>query len=331
MGALGILQKVLCVAGASRSGFTRQYSFGCVSPFVSADAHLRSLRRDYSAASSQRDILVVDFDDTCTAGDTISHLVSATMMRLGGDSNNEEKLRLYEELVREYVIRRKTLMNDLLLPNMRERKGEAWLQAFLHSTSVFDIDSNNIAIESRLLAGATMESLRNAARNVQFRPHCIETLTDAMERGMDLTIVSVNWSSEFIWAAFEQSPLRSYKDRPIRIVANSLDFEGDKTTGLLRSRPCQTALDKQQIMKEIHSMCRYSMYVGDSVTDIGSLLQASTGIIMGNDPVLREVLQHAGISVVPLQQHTGAPQQDPMTLYHTDSWHDISKIYKRFA
>ena len=332
MWALGALQRT-CFKTAFRSVSRNQDKLGYFSRVISAftsgsSIQVRSLNWQYRENLLERDLLVVDFDDTCTSGDSISHLVSATMLHQGGNADNESKQRLYQSLVQEYVSKRNDLMHDLLLPSTREREGEAWLQEFLLQTSAFDLDRNNVAIESRLLAGASMESLRDAARNVEFRPNCIETLLHALDRGMHVTVLSVNWSSEFIRSVFEHDgrlPLDTSNKSSLKIIANSLDFDADRTNGLLQTRLCQTAIDKFQMLKEMNAVYRSSIYVGDSITDIGSLLEASTGIIMGNDSLLHEVLHHAGVSVVPMDQWDAG--EEPMTLYHAQCWDDIRKIH----
>lgn len=280
-----------------------------------------------------RDLLVVDFDDTCTVGDTISHLVSSTMRRLGGDCVDEEKSSLYEQLAREYISKRKHLMDDLLLPSAREIEGDSWLETFLDGTSAFDVERNSKALDSKLLAGASMNSIRQAARSVEFRPGCIETLSQALDNGMHVAIVSVHWSSEFIQCAFEHDGrvpthrTANFEDASVLLVGNSLEFDQGRTTGVLQHTLCQSATDKRAIMRNLNRSYRSSIYVGDSITDIGPLLEASVGIIMGDDALLRQVLEYAGVTVVPVHEYTGN-RGCSMTLFHTHSWSDIWKIWK---
>ena len=65
----------------------------------------------------------------------------------------------------------------------------------------------------------------------------------------------------------------------------------------------QNALDKRAIVKELASATKaagITVYVGDSVTDLGALLEADIGIVMGSNSTLQRVAAAAGITVRPL-------------------------------
>lgn len=65
----------------------------------------------------------------------------------------------------------------------------------------------------------------------------------------------------------------------------------------------QNALDKRAIVKQLASTTKagaITVYVGDSVTDLGALLEADIGIVMGDNSTLQRVATAAGITVRPL-------------------------------
>lgn len=308
-------------------------------------------KKECSATLRARDLLVVDFDDTCTVGDTISLVVSATMSDAGGDGLAERKRQLYKFLGEEYVTKKNALMDALLPPveavgtNTQSctTNQEAWFEDFLHHLSAFDKERNNAVFQSTLLSGASIESLKLASSQVEFRPHCIDTLLSALDAGMEVAIVSVNWSSEFIRSAFAHDGRLSihmyddhgvddkHRDRPssVLLVANSLEFETERTTGLLRHRSCETALDKREILRRLNRFGRSTIYVGDSITDVGSLLEASLGIVMGDDAALKRVLHRVGVNLVPLDTYDAERSNQDRLLYYTDSWREIWELHKQ--
>ena len=289
--------------------------------------------------NKSRGILVVDFDETSSQGDTISKIVDAAYH---GDSvgpeERQHKESLYQKLLSEYVSEREDLLGRLVPEGLGASpvKGKEWLAEFLMEVSKFDSYRNKVCFESSLLSGATRESLQKSANDIAMQPRCLETLQHALDCGMQAAVVSVNWSSEMIEKVFQRHGIAvevvtdlssiTLEERPgvVRIIANRMEFDGDRTTGLVHTQ-CENATDKAKIIKKLQENRDFSIYVGDSVTDIGSLMEASMGIIFGDNQTLMSVLRIAGVPVIPLEDFVCNPKHDGLgkVLYQTNSWDEI--------
>lgn len=286
------------------------------------------------------DLLVVDFDETCTETDTLKYIINAAINK--PDLNDHEKMtqaRLCEQLVGNYITERKELFKSIF-PNVQQRSTIAagqWLDLFINQLHEFDTKMNEIVVESKVLSGITIDSLYASSSSIKLKSKCIETLRHALDRGMHVVILSVNWSSQMIEyvfnrAGFSTKILQDVRDidsqdqRKVHIIANLIDFKNEKSSGQIH-RSCESAADKRRIFKSMiarNTTCSRSIYIGDSVTDIGPLTEASLGIVMGQNDTLMDALRIAGMSVSPLERYS-LPQSNPESfLYHTDSW---DKIY----
>lgn len=311
-------------------------------------------------------ILVVDFDDTCTVGDTISHLVGSAMVpSVHGAGVVEEKERVYARLLRDYMTERNELVERLFSDDLRYQQ-QGWLEMFLDRLSHFETRRNDVVVASKILQGATMETISEAASKVVFREACVETLRRMMmSQGSRVAVLSANWSEEFIRASLEKEGLDA---RKLTVVANSLefevaDFENDievesrvaidsegrsslssgVATGGMRVRRCQTPNDKDRLLKDLvmgqggeSSEC-LSVFVGDSVGDVRGLLGAGVenhvGIMMGRNALLGRVLERSGVDVRDLGEEGVFEEvgwrlaaEGGRPVFRTDSWEDVMRI-----
>ena len=105
----------------------------------------------------------------------------------------------------------------------------------------------------------------------------------------------------------------------IHIIANHLEFENNTSTGQIR-KICESSSDKKNILENMMSMnrkCGECIYIGDSITDIGPLTEASLGVVMGNSGTLLNAIRIAGMQIHPLEMYKSHQSN---TLYHTESW-----------
>lgn len=279
----------------------------------------------------------MDFDDTCTVGDTIGHVVSATMAAQS-PALVERKESLYKRLAREYLRERDELLDRLMDMQSSDTRGAAWLDEFLGHMSDFEVRRNDAVVESKLLHGATMESIVEASKRVVFREKCLETLHWATSSTQtSVAILSANWSTEFIRAAFEgHGAARDLDVGGISFIANSLEFDDtdNVTTGNMAIRICQTPNDKDRLLREVVGGGPYetSVYVGDSVGDVPALLGAHVGIVMGNNELLRRVLDRGEVQVqrVGRLSEGGGASRETRTVYQADSWEEVMRALGTF-
>ena len=305
-------------------------------------------------SAAHRRLIVVDFDDTCTEGDTISHLVSATRV-LQPAQVVEDKERTYKTLLREYIEERNELVDRLFnvdsvnLATSKAMPGSqgvgacpkrAWLEMFLHELSCFETRRNDVVLASGILHGATMETIARASQNVVFRDACLETLHQAStSAGTSVTVLSANWSEEFIRAALSNhhGAFGGFDADNVEIIANSLEFDAGMTTGGMRVRQCQTPNDKDRLLRELVGGWQQSVYVGDSVGDVPALLGSTAGIVMGNNVLLERVLERGGVETRDIEalcedlkdweglggENGGREPREHRVVYRTSSWEAI--------
>lgn len=288
-------------------------------------------------ANQQYDILVVDFDETCTQGDTISVIIEAAIEKSNlSQLEKQSREKKSKQLAENYIRARQALLQTLLPkgPDDGQVYGSPWLERFVHKLHKFDTSMNQVVIESGVLSGIPPESLKASSHRIQLHSNCVDTLKLAIDSGMYVVILSVNWSSEMIEHVLKRSgfavnivqntdEIDLKNQNMIHIIANQLEFDSDGSTGQIR-RICESALDKKQIFKQIMSRnrgLRKSMYIGDSITDIGPLAEASLGIIMGHNATLLNAVRVAGVEIFPIEAYLSYQSK---AVYHTDSW---KKVY----
>lgn len=282
----------------------------------------------------------------CQVGDTISVLVGAAMVpeHAAEVTITKEKQRTFETLGREYMDQRDALMSRLFSD---PGAGADWLARAMAVVSAFEIQMNDRVVSSGVLRGASMHSIVHAARKVDFRQACIETLHRAsLSPNTRVAVLSANWSEEFIRASLE-NPAHGVglEVGRVELVANSLEFnEAARTTGGMRLRRCQTPNDKGRLLKGLLGGADLSVYVGDSVGDVPALLGADVGIVMGRNALLGRVLERGGVDVCDLgrlleEAGGGDPVREAAStsagragsrsrrvLYQTDTWKDVRRI-----
>ncbi|GIL58089.1 hypothetical protein Vafri_12939, partial [Volvox africanus] len=155
--------------------------------------------------------LIVDFDETCSQRDTIGGLLrlaeaaAAAGRPTGGDS--QWALSTPGRLAANYLAQQQQLLREVLpdgIPDA-ETYDAAGLATFLELLSDFDEKMNAVVEESGILRGSTEAEVAAAGAAVPLRPHCRETLRAALDRGIPVEVVSVNWSDVYVRAALGET------------------------------------------------------------------------------------------------------------------------------
>lgn len=285
----------------------------------------------YTPPDRPINLLVVDFDDTCTSEDTTSMIARAAITaasKKGADpatafAQGEEKLHW---LVQNYLARRGNLLDEILpeppLEDELEEFDMAWLGDFLDRISEFDREMNSVVIESKILSGVKKGALTEVGASVPLRPGCLSLLKHAVDSGVPTVVVSVNWSGEMVAAALSQQGLpvvlaggaggtrAGVEGAPpplgaVVVYCNELEYFGDVSTGGMKRR-CECAADKGRVFDDLllgiaaegHAAeGGVSVYIGDSMTDLSALISADVGIVMGSNQLVRQVASAAGVAI----------------------------------
>ncbi|GIL79240.1 hypothetical protein Vretifemale_8627 [Volvox reticuliferus] len=313
--------------------------------------------------------LVVDFDETCTQRDTIGGLMrlaeaaAAAGRPTAGDS--QWALSTPARLAASYVAQQEQLLREVLPEGKpdAETYDAAGLAAFLERLSDFDEHMNAVVEESGILRGSTEGEVAAAGSAVPLRPHCRETLRAALDRGIPIEVVSVHWSDVYVRAALGEGlmastrqqgegeggarqaapPAPSTSPAGITLRCNALEIGPDGfSSGTLHKR-VQSARDKRRELEALGEERRaargsaaataangaLTVYIGDSTSDLGALLAADVGVVVGANRLLRRVAARYGVRLRPLAAAPlAAPTEPPPpdgrgVLYEAAGWEEI--------
>lgn len=285
----------------------------------------------YTPPDRPINLLVVDFDDTCTTEDTTSMIARAAITAASQKeadpatafAEGEQKLNW---LVQNYLARRGSLLDEILpeppLEDELEEFDMAWLGDFLDRISDFDREMNSLVKESKILSGVKKGALTEVGATVSLRPGCLSLLKHAVDSGVPTVVISVNWSGEMVAAALSQQGLpvvlaggaggtrAGVEGAPpplgaVVVYCNELEYFGDESTGGMKRR-CECAADKGRVFDDLllgmaaegHAAeGGVSVYIGDSMTDLSALISADVGIVMGSNQLVRQVAGAAGVPI----------------------------------
>ena len=190
--------------------------------FAAQTAHGASFRR--------ADLLVVDFDDTCTERDTIGPLLARAAeaaAERGGAGAAEAARALNARLSADYIARYGRLMAELLPPPPAEPGAAAaappppyTLQALIECLSDFDAEMNRVVERAGALQGMDAAAAGAAVARgggggggdsggagggargggARLREGCARALVRAASMSVPVHVVSVNWSTAMVVA-----------------------------------------------------------------------------------------------------------------------------------
>jgi phosphoserine phosphatase len=264
-------------------------------------------------------LLTIDFDETVTVRDTTPCLHELAATRLPPPRADDLRKRWQVGAEAYYADWRLVFHRAIcqLKPSSDPRT------ALSDFTAAFDaVEQNSIesVVAGGFLRGIPRAALRATGATVEKRERVLETLAEVHERGIELHVVSANWSADVVRGGIGEL------DVPIH--SNDLAFdEFDISTGDLKRR-IVSALDKLRQFRALPSGEGLRVFVGDSVTDLLALLDADVGILVGANPSPLTVCQRAGVEVVPL---TTDATPDRHRLFSAASWEEIARFLFKWA
>ena len=291
---------------------------------------------DFSQQKVQLGLFMADFDQTCNMRDTSELYYRATQKYQKSSAADRQKLDeqwshvtgKYLREYREQIATSLSKFDDSVSSEFDETK----LHSFLVEIATFNRIATRDVDESKLIAGVDEIGLQLVAKMVKFYPSCSEVLQSILPY---VRIVSVNWSAEMISYAFDEMIPTAH------IYANKLLGDSGLSSGLV-GREYISSFDKLKLVKQlINSESGHggvTVFVGDSITDLLSMLEADLGIIIGNSKTLLSVAGMCGIRVLPLLsllQQTeisiGCEDNRTKTLYSTEDWYQIKQLLTKFS
>ncbi|DBA77723.1 TPA: hypothetical protein ACH3X2_008416 [Trebouxia sp. C0005] len=297
-------------------------------------------------------MLVVDFDDTCTATDTTSQVFNTATTATVESSADSEKAdvqnrleTLKDKLVQNYVQEQQKLYAELLPEGATHPDAidQQKATAFVDALTQFDRRMNQVVIDSGILKGIPQGRLKAAGEQIGLQAGCLTVLTRAQQAGIPTHVVSVNYSSQMVKAALQRGSLNivaadgvsAEEHHDAVIHANELTYEQGLSTGGIIRR-IQGGSDKDALMSELmHNSIqanstdgadadaeasKLAVYIGDSPSDFAPLLRADLGIVVGQNRLLRQVAKAHGVKVLPLTAAPANGRGEEGSLYEAESW-----------
>ncbi|KAJ9645325.1 hypothetical protein H2199_003331 [Coniosporium tulheliwenetii] len=158
--------------------------------------------------------------------------------------------------------------------------------------------------EAGVFRGVTVRDVEDGAKEVMEKGDGALVEGRAGAVGLDVSIVSVNWSATFIRACLLHAAARAegrdaaLRDKlreavkQVRIIANEIEGLNDPegSSGMLNKKDedgIRTSSDKLRCMQQIRQGQeeRLVVYVGDSPTDLECLTAADVGVCIRDDPM----------------------------------------------
>ncbi len=262
------------------------------------------------------DQLITDFDETISERDNIS-----TLVHTAADNRTHEKeefLAAWQEMVQWFLTR-------------YHRVCDAWqdhrhsLVDYLKSFEALETASIQRVIAKGFLAGLTSEELRAVGRNVVKKPGVDRVLSAMRAEGVEVEILSANWSQALIQGATE-----GLCDQ---IITNSLTYDAaGRSTGNIHLHVV-SARDK---LRKFRSQKKNppnsddigdggvtrTLYIGDSISDFLAILDADLGVLIGQNPTAMQTIERFRLPTQRLQ--AGARFDSSLryqgTILLVDSW-----------
>lgn len=226
-------------------------------------------------------LFVIDWDETITKDDTIKLVAEAAYSAKPG----------YQPPFDHFT---NTYMNAFTRysDQFKERYGardsiekEVNFQTGLQSV---EMSSINELMRLKLFEGLTFQQFEHQANKVVIKDHFVDFLSKCRELRVPVIILSVNWTKIIMKTVFNS--LGFQEDENLKFVVNELEFKNGLSTGNFSdSVSIRTGIDKVNILEDLVKQYGRTCYIGDSSTDLLSLIKSDIGIAIENSTVLKSV------------------------------------------
>jgi thiaminase len=280
---------------------------------------------------------LVDFDETISLDETIALICQA-------HKQHEDASSKYELLLLQYLNSYRSFIKEHI-PSSDQRNtfDRNVVDDFLSKYTAFETSMLGPVEESGILSNLTQSQLTAIGESVHTRVSVFYVLKHALRRmnrsssPAFIDVVTLNWSRDVVQA----SCALHLDDLKHRVRVHSNDLEWDVNTGLstgLISKVMTGPTHKVGTQRHLTSGCGEGLhvFVGDSLGDLGALLETDIGILVGNKESMQRHCKVFGIElqllerfVVRMTEEGGATAALKNTngktpiLYLADSWAHI--------
>ena len=300
--------------------------------------------------------LVVDFDGTCTKRDTVSilHKIASSY----SNDNEKDEIQRHEtwgKLEREFLSRYNHVKESILSKGGQEKN----LMELENALDLLDEVSDDVTPKvsaSHVLSGiptktsdmsACIKSNFNFIAASKLQDNCVNTIATAIANGWNFGVLSINWSPSLIESALIQKigdffdkysspdfhfPKKSICNEELlkdHIWCNRIEENGEIQLIVPGAAQKREKLKKLQNINEIKK--NFIVYIGDSATDLLSLIEADIGILVGRSQGAVDFAQKFGFQVLPLTQlkQNSKYCMSKDIIWLTNDWKEIDSLLRR--
>lgn len=245
--------------------------------------------------------IILDFDGTITANDTIGSLAAAAVTFQTKRDASVDWAACWARIVDDYLADHQR-HKAAYVPVEAERISLQEELGYLRSLRDVDGGSITAVHNAGLFKGMTPEDLieagqaalesANADENVTIRPGFAQFLAQTLNQKQPVSVVSVNWSDAWIRSVVATADTDHDK---ISIYTNRIADDGKIESNYERAgtspspiSSCDDKLEALLTAKSTHSIDTPVVYMGDSMTDLECLMHAGEGSRGGGGIVLAD-------------------------------------------
>lgn len=258
-------------------------------------------------------MIIIDFDETITDTDTIKYISELPYVK------NPQLLPKFSHFTSVYLNAYDSFKASHENTSITSINDEI---AYQNQLKAVELTSINELEHHRIFKGITESDILNQSKKVPVKPGFKSFFNACAKRQIPIKILSINWSSILIKGVL--ASLGCSEDH-YEVVVNDLCFENGSCTGTFDpSISVRTGYDKWNILQQLKTKLTPGsplIYIGDSRTDLLSILDSDIGIIIEGGSLLKKLPWD--IPVTPLSSFNGSG------VYKGD-WKEITRFVESY-
>lgn len=226
-------------------------------------------------------LFVIDWDETITNEDTIKLVAQAAY-------NKKQEYEPKFDHFTDVYLKAFNEYNQDFTSKYGERDTIEKEIKFQTGMQNVEMKSINEIKRLRLFEGITEDEFQAQENHVTLKPHFTDFLGKCQELKIPVIILSVNWTKLIMEAVLQKNGFKENEN--LKIMVNELEFiNGISTGNFNESISIRTGLDKLNIVNSLIKQYGKTCYIGDSMTDLLSLIDSDIGIAIEEGSVIESI------------------------------------------
>ena len=277
-------------------------------------------------------IFVTDFDGTVTQKDTSYLAFRSTNRYINGAQDEKSKhIENWENRGKWYFKNYSEALTKGLRLFPRPEGCKDSIEEFMKHIDEFGLDFRRKLADSEIFNDVILDNSETIENEIIYHKNSKEALKAIKEEKQIMCkVLSVNWFPELL-----STSLKGCVDQD-DIVCGVLPIYNksscSSTPSELSFGECASGCDKKQWIKKWSKDYNCPIiYVGDSITDLLALLEATYGVVYGGNREFREIATYFKLNLKPLKEFEAKGKNcKDCILYTTNSWDEIQKFVFQF-